>query len=412
VPAYSWYALALFTLIFLLASFDRSLVSVIIEPIRVEFGVSDPQLGFLAGLAFGIPYAVVSLPFGMIIDRVNRRNFLAGSLALWSLLSAFCGLAVSFMQLVILRMAVGFAEAGFPAAQSMITDYFGAKKRPMALGVFMSGGSMAFVLTFALGGWVAQEWGWRAVFFMACPPGLAVALLFLLTVREPRRGATEENAENPSAEQNAPAPPFLETIRYLFTRPAFVHLFIGYALIAASTASFWSWIGSLLIRIHGLEVRDAGAYIAIGGGMFGFVGALLGAAVVGHLGNRGMKPVLVFVTAASIVITPLGIAMALASSLCVTLGFLVLVGIVKSCYAGPTQGVIFSLAKPRMRGVTASLLNIAGTVIGFGVGPLIAGTISYVMGGGDAIRYGLAALFLINLWAGLHFWAARRAIDA
>ena len=409
VSPYSWYALVLFTLIFLLASFDRSLVSVVIELIRAEFGVSDPQLGFLAGLAFGIPYAVASLPFGYIIDRINRRNFLAASLALWSLLSATCGLALSFTQLVLIRMAVGFAEAGFPAAQSMITDYFTVKKRPMALGVFMSGGSLAFVLTFALGGWVAQEWGWRAVFFMAAPPGLAVALLFLLTVREPRRGGMEENA---LAEEKEPAPPFFQTIRYLFSTRAFLHLFIGYALIAASTASFWSWIGSLLIRVHGLHVAEAGLYIALGGGMLGFVGAISGAAIVSRLGKGGMKPVLAYVTAASIILAPLGVIMALAPSLTMTLVFMAFVGVVKSCYAGPTQGVILSIAKAKMRGVTASLLNVAGTVIGFGLGPLIAGTISYVMGGGDAIRYGLAALFLINIWAGFHFWAARRTIDA
>ncbi|MBL8644949.1 MAG: MFS transporter [Rhodospirillaceae bacterium] len=408
IPAYSWYVLTLLTLISLLASFDRSLVSVVMEPIRTEFNLSDPQLGFLAGLAFGLPFALSSLPFGYMIDRLNRRNLIACVVALWSMITAFCGLAQNFTQLLLARMAVGSAEAGFPATQSLISDYFPAKKRPMALGIFMSGGPTAFLLTFALGGWVAQEWGWRAVFWMAGPPGVILSLLFFFTVREPQRGALESNPEA----IKEPAPPFLQTLKFLFAQRAFLHLFIGYALIAASNASFWSWIGSLLIRVHGQGLRDAGLYVAVCGGLFGFVGSILGAAAVGRLGMRGMKPVLTFIAIASMMLMPFGIAMSLAPSLNATLVLMVIVGIVKSCTPGPAQGVIISLAKTRMRGVALSLLSLAGTVLGFGVGPFITGSISHFLGGGTAIRYGLASLFLMNLWAGLHFLAARRTVEA
>ncbi len=405
--AYDWYVLIVLTVIFLLASVDRSLVSVVMEPIRHEFGLTDAQLGFLAGLAFGIPYALASLPFGLLIDRINRRKFLAGMLALWSLLTGLCGLAQSYMQLVLLRMLVGVAEAGFPAAQSMISDYFPARRRPMALGVFMSGGSVAFVLSFALGGWFADEWGWRTVFFAAGPPGLLIALLFYLTVREPERG----RMDGPSSKADPEAPSFWQVMRFLMSSPAFRHLFIGYALVAATTSSFWSWIGSLLIRVHGLEVREAGLYIAFGAGVFGFVGALLGAVATGYLGRRGLRPVLTFVASMAVLLSPFGIAMALAPTLQTVIACMVVTSILKSCYTGPAQGIILSLAKTRMRGVAASLVNVAGTLLGFGVGPLLAGAISYFLGGGSSIRYGLAALFLMNIWAGLHFWMARRTVE-
>lgn len=404
---YNWYVLVVFTVIFLLASVDRSLISVVMEPIRREFYLTDAQLGFLAGLAFGIPYALASLPFGLLIDRVNRRWFLASMLALWSALTGLCGLAQNYMQLLGLRMLVGVAEAGFPAAQSMISDYFSARRRPMALGVFMSGGSVAFILSFALGGWVADTYGWRAVFFAAGPPGIFVALLFFLTVREPERGRMDGAVRQPDAR----APSFWQAVRFLMASPAFRHLFMGYALVAATTASFWSWIGSLLIRIHGLDVREAGMYIAFGAGVFGFVGALLGAAITARLARKGLRSVMTFIAAMSILLSPFGIAMALASSFTAVVACMVVTSILKSCYTGPAQGIILSLAKTRMRGVAASLVNVAGTLLGFGVGPLLAGSISYLLGGGNSIRYGLAALFLMNIWAGLHFWLARKTVE-
>jgi predicted MFS family arabinose efflux permease len=407
VPAYSWYVLVVLTLVFLLASVDRSLMSVVVEPIRHEFDLTDSQMGFLAGLAFGIPFALASLPFGLLIDRINRRTFLACAIAIWSGLTAVCGFAQSFVHLLMARMIVGVAESGFPAAQSMITDYFPLKRRPMALGVFFSGGSIAFVLTFALGGFVAQEWGWRAVFWMAGPPGILLSLLLFLTIREPGR-----EGEGAAQAPKEPPPPLLETLRYLFSLRAFLHLFIGYAIVAATNASFWTWIGSLLIRVHGLGVRDAGLLIAVGAGGCGFIGAILGAAFCGRIGKSGMKPVLAFIAIASAGLAPLGVAMALSPSLIGALVFMVLVSIVKSSYAGPAQGIILSLAKTRMRGVAASLLNIAGTLLGFGVGPFISGTISHLLGGGNAIRYGIACLFLMNIWAGLHFWAARKTVEA
>jgi len=406
VAAYSWYVLVTLTLVFLLASVDRSLMSVVVEPIRREFDLTDSQMGFVAGLAFGIPFAIASLPFGLLIDRINRRNFLAAAMALWSLLTAVCGFAQSFVHLALARMVVGVAESGFPAAQSMITDYFTVKRRPMALGIFFSGGSIAFVLTFALGGFVAQEWGWRAVFWMAGPPGILLSLILFLTVREPKRGG-DGGSETP---KEAP-PPLLATLRYLFSLRAFLHLFIGYAIVAATNASFWTWIGSLLIRVHGLTMRDAGIFIAVGAGMCGFLGAIMGAAFTGRIGAGGMKPVLAFIAVAAAALAPLGVAMSFAPSLMTVLIFMVLVSIVKSSYAGPAQGIILSLAKARMRGVAASLLNIAGTLLGFGVGPFISGTISHLLGGGNAIRYGLACLFLMNIWAALHFWAARNTVE-
>ena len=379
----------------------------VVEPIGQEFALNDTQLGFLVGMAYGLPFAIAGVPFGYLVDRVNRRRFLAFMLSLWSLLTAVCGFAQSYLQLIAARMAVGTAEAGFPAAHSMIADYFPAKKRPMALGIFVSGGSFAFILTFALGGLIAEAMGWRAVFFVAGVPGLLLALLFFLTVREPYRGGFDDRSEL----TDQPAPGIITTFRYLFGRRSFTHLFIGYVLTAASTSAFWSWITSLMIRVHGLSVGEAGLYVAAGAGVCSFIGAVSGALFVGRLAERSIMNVLTFITLAAVILGPVGIAMSLAPNLQLTLALMVFVGLLKSSYPGPAQGLILSLAQPKMRGVSASLLMVMGTLLGFGAGPLIAGTISTFLGGGTAIRYGLAILFLLNFWAGIHFLFARKTLE-
>jgi predicted MFS family arabinose efflux permease len=262
------------------------------------------------------------------------------------------------------------------------------------------------MITFAVGGWVAHVWGWRYVFFIVGLPGIIVAATIFLTVREPVRGAMEK--ARPAV--ITPAPSLPETLGHLFSLRSFVHLFIGYALISASVSSFWSWISSLLIRVHGLPVQDAGIYIALAGGIGGPIGNVLGALLAGRLGRNGVAPVITFVGLASLIVAPLGITMSLTATLAVVIAVMPFVAGLKNGVFGPLQGVMLTLAKVRMRGVTAGLFHVTGTLVGFGVGPLVSGVISYAMGGGEAIRYGLAACFLFDAWAAIHFWRGRRVL--
>jgi predicted MFS family arabinose efflux permease len=406
VTAHAWYVMGLMAAVYMLAALDRSVLSVLIEPVRAEFKLNDSQLGFVAGLAFGLPCGLMAIPFGLLIDRVNRRAFLSIILGLWSFLTALGGIAQNYIQLVLSRMAVGTAEAGVPAAHSIITDYFPAEKRPMALGFVLGGGSIAYMITFAIGGWVAQNWGWRYVFFIVGLPGIIVALTIFLTVREPMRGAMEK-----SRAAVEPAPPLWETLGHLFSLRSFLHLYIGYALISASVSSFWSWISSLLIRVHGLPIQDAGITIALAGGIGGPIGNVLGALLAGRLGRNGVAPVITFVGLASLAVAPLGITMSLTATLALVIAIMPFVAGLKNGVFGPLQGVMLTLAKVRMRGVTAGLFHVTGTLVGFGVGPLISGVISHAMGGGEAIRYGLAACFLFDAWAAVHFWRGRRILE-
>lgn len=189
---YRWYVLALLTASQVCSYMDRTIIGLVIEPVRAEFGLSDGQMGFLSGLAFGIAFAVTALPFGWLVDRCNRAKLLALVVALWSLLTMLCGMAQSYLMLLASRMSVGAAEAGgSPTGVSIISDYFAPKERSSAIAIWYSSATLAVIVTFLFGGYVAQHYGWRATFLFAGIPGLVIALLIFFTLREPVRGARD-----------------------------------------------------------------------------------------------------------------------------------------------------------------------------------------------------------------------------
>jgi len=144
---------------------DRNILTMVLEPIRHEFALSDTQLGLLSGLSFAIFYAVAGLPLGAAADRVNRRNMIFVCLTLWSGMTAVCGMVGSFVQLLVARIGVGIGEAGGgPPAMAMISDLFPAKRRATAISTFYLASPIGAMISFAGGGWLAQHYGWRAAF--------------------------------------------------------------------------------------------------------------------------------------------------------------------------------------------------------------------------------------------------------
>lgn len=278
----------------------------------------------------------------------------------------------------------------------------------MAMGIYSSGSSIAVGVSFAVGGWVAYEWGWRSTFLVVGLPGIVLAALIYFTVREPSRGAFEQNE---SGATDVAAPSFWTTIAYLWRTPSAVHIFVGYVISVATLSSYSTWITSLLVRVHQMNVRDAGMLIAFSVGFMGFVGAILGAYISDRHGKRSLKGVVVLIATAAAITAPLGIAMSFAEAQIVVTLLMMAVSITKAMYLGPAQGVLLCLAKVRMRGVAVTLLNVAGTLVGYSVGPLVVGALSFVLGGGIAIRYGLAVIFAMNLWAAFHFWLASRSLN-
>jgi len=201
----SHFALALLVVVYTFNFIDRQILSILIEPIKLELGLNDTQMGLLTGFAFALFYATLGIPIARYADRANRRNLIAAALGVWSIMTAVSGLAGNFWHLLIARIGVGVGEAGCsPPAHSIIADYFPAEKRATALGIYSLGIPVGIMFGLFAGGWINEYFGWRIAFFVVGIPGLVLAVIVRFTMREPERGMAEGRVAA-AAQQRNPA---------------------------------------------------------------------------------------------------------------------------------------------------------------------------------------------------------------
>jgi MFS family permease len=220
-PSYRNYVLGVLAFGYLLNSFDRSILGILLEPIKLEFGVSDTALGLLGGIAFAAFYSTFGIPIALWADRSNRRNILALSIFVWSAMTAMCGLSATFVMLLLARVGTAIGEAGgSPPSHALISDYFSVQRRGTALAIYALGAPAGAMLGGLLGGISNELFGWRLTFILAGLPGLLLAPLVLFTITEPRSVAAVGTRPLP----RTPAPPLQEIVRYLWQRRSFRHL--------------------------------------------------------------------------------------------------------------------------------------------------------------------------------------------
>lgn len=404
IPLRAYYALGLLVLVYFSNGMDRMIVAVLLEPIRQEFGLSDGQAGLLAGLAFAITNAIAAVPFGLAADRFKRSTVVAGAIAFWSAMTVLCGLAQNFVQLLLARAAVGFGEAGGPApSAALVGDLFPAERRASAMSVLFAAGPIGAALALAIGGWVAQHFGWRAAFWVAGAPGLLLALLLWLTVREPPRQA-----------QAAEAPPGLAAVfRLILGQPALLHAMAGLAVGTFVMAGLGSWMPAFFIRSHGVSLAVAGSVLALTHGVMAVIGNLLAGVLTDVLARRDPRWRAWTIALALVVATPLLAGLLLAPSWPLTLLIYGLHTLFEQMFFGPGYALCQGLVQPRMRATVSSLLYLAAGLIGFGLGTQFVGSVSdaFAGSGPDSLRYALLTLCLFRLWAAAHLWAAGRRLD-
>jgi predicted MFS family arabinose efflux permease len=216
MPTRRNYVLTIVTLIYVVNYINRQILNILLPQIKAEFQLTDTQLGLLAGPVFAVVYAVLGLPLAAIADRVSRRNLITVTLGIFSVATFVCGYISSFVELLLARFVTGIGEAGTsPAACALIADLFPPAQRASALSIYASGLNIGVLIAFFAGGWIAQVWGWRVAFMSAGAPGLALVILCLLTVREPRRGAADRLRDTQSA------PGLGATLRHLLQQRSF-----------------------------------------------------------------------------------------------------------------------------------------------------------------------------------------------
>lgn len=408
--AYAGYVLGVLVVVYVFNFVDRYILSVLLQPIKEDLGVSDTAMGFLTGFAFAIFYTVAGIPIARWADRGTRRTIVALGLGVWSAMTALSGLAQSFWQLALARVGVGVGEASAsPASHSMISDLFPAERRGRALGIYTMGANIGILFGAWLGGWLNELFGWRAAFLIVGLPGLALAGLVRWTLREPLRGHAD------GVVVGADVPEVSDVARHLWSRPAFRQLSIAAGLYAFAGYAFLIWGPTFLIRVHGMGTAEVGFWFGIVAGLGGALGAYLGGALSDRLGGRDVRWAMRVPVIGGLLSIPPAAGFLFASSASVALSCYFVMIVVGAFYIGPTYAMTQGLAAPRMRALATAVILFVLNLIGLGLGPQTVGILNDVLHashGDDAIRISMAGVWLVNLWAAVHSLRAARTLRA
>lgn len=413
------YMLAVLFLIYVFNGVDRSIMWVVLEPIKHDLQLTDTQLGALSGFAFGVFYALAGIPIGILADRTERRRIIALAVGIWSVMTASCGFASSFWQLFGARVAVGAAESGAPPASiSLISDLFPRRSRATAIALYMSGSSIAMVLTYAMGSWVASRWGWRAGFLVAGVPGLVLALLVWTTFREPLRGAADGAAADVKVVDDGVVEAVPASFRDTLQRMraiAPVRWMLG-ALTATSVASVGlsTFMLSFLIRSHHLSLTGAGALIALG-----HVFSALTIAIVGRIADRlSIRDERWTVWLPAVIAgvgMPLTLVLTLTDAPLVVYCSLPLVSAIAGSQYGPVFAFLQNQMRPSMRATTMSIAYVIQNLVGIGLGSLLVGILSDGLragSGANSLRYAMACISVMYTVAAVCYLRAARTLNA
>ncbi|WP_404477015.1 MFS transporter [Novosphingobium sp. BL-52-GroH] len=390
---------------------DRAIIGLVLAPIGREFALTDSQLGILAGFAYGIFFALAALPFGIAVDNFNRRNLMVAALTLWSGATALCGLAAGFWSLLLGRAFVGVAEAGgSPTGMSLLSDYFGEDRRATAIGIWYLSAGIGLAVAFVVGGMIVQGAGWRWAFVAAGIPGLLLAPVLLLTVREPRRGAHDSSEATDDGERLRLG----RRIRLLASRPGLLLCIFAIVLIAAGIYGMSIWLTTFLIRVHGIPIARAGLYIAIAYGGLGSLGGFLAGWVIDRVNRRrgGFAPArtTLFGAVIPLLTAMTGIGTVLVQDTGSMLVLLMACGFLSASYNGPIYAVIVTIAGPRLRGLAVSLVQLGANLIGVGAGTYLIGAVSDFVGGDAGVAWGIGTAMIFTFGGGVLLLLASRSI--
>ena len=403
------YVLVMLTLIYAFNFADRQILVILQESIKNEWHLSDTELGLLSGFIFAIFYVVLGIPIARYADQGNRRNIVAGSLGLWSIMTAISGYAGNFIQLLLARMGVGVGQAGeSPAAHAMISDYFPLEKRSNALSIYSIGLYIGILIAFLMGGYLNQHFGWRTAFLVMGVPGIIFSLLFYFTVKEPKKGATDVR-ESTSGKTYS-----LQTaLKLLFSNSIFLYLAIAIALHIFCIFALLNWAPSFLSRLHGMNSIHIGVSLGLIFGLSGAIGTYVRKLLTDRLGKRDKRYTLK-VPAYSILISILFTAGALFfQNNYLTLFCLGVSAFLQSMYLGPFIAVAHSLVPASMRALSSAIVFFMLNLFGLGFGPLVVGIISDLLQpsmGIESLRWALSIILLVNVASAVLFFAAARKI--
>ena len=381
---YRTYVLSALTLIYILNFVDRGLLAVVGPELVPELGLSDTQFGLLTGFGFALLYTFVGIPLARFADASHRVWIMTVCVALWSLMTVLCGLATevtigsmtigAFWVLLACRVGVGIGEAGCtPPANSLIADYYAPRDRSQALGVYSMGVTLGGMFANLIGGWVTDAFDWRTAFFVVGLPGLLIALIFKLTVKEPPRGFTD-----PKGTKASDPVPLSEAINALLEKPAFWLMTAGATIAAFCGYGISSFQSIFLVRTHGITTGEAAIWINTPVAL----SAAIGTFVTGWLATRLYKThpgAIAWVPALGLALSiPFYVFAFTTESLLFAAIGLIIGGFVKYGYIAAQYTIGQGVVTMRVRAMAIAVLLFIANLIGYGFGPLFIGYTSDV----------------------------------
>jgi len=388
---------------------DRQILSVLAEPIRQELHLSDTELGLLTGLSFALFYAIMGVPAAMLADRVHRVRLVAAACLIWSGFTSACALATSFTQLALARFGVGVGEAGGTAPSlSILADYYPPQQRPAVIGLFTCNGPLGVFVGASLGGWAAQQYGWRGAFVMVGAIGILASLLLAVFVREPARGALDPAPARPQAPARLGP-----TLALFFSRPSLRLLLLASGLSAFVSYGMLNWIPAYLMRVQHMPLAEVAKWFGPAAGICMGLGIWGGGALVNWLGKRDLRA-FAYVPGAAVLITAPTLAFALMASSWQSALLLMLVPMVAcTMFTAPVLALVQNLMPVGGRATATALVLLAFNIVGMGGGPLAIGMVSDALtasGAETPLRTALLCATPVAVLSALVYLAVARVV--
>ena len=409
VGYYRYYVLVVLMMTYVFSYMDRYIMSILLEDVKAEFGFSDLQLGMLSGLAFALLYSTLGIPIARLADRSNRVRIISIAVSVWSIFTALCGAATGFWTLFLARLGVGVGEAGGLApAHSTLADYFKKEELSRALAVYGLGPSLGAVAGLMIGGAIADAFGWRAAFIAVGLPGVLLAALTYLTVREPKRGAMDPGHVPPENPDNIKT-----TLSKLWQNRTYVYVNLGHALSIVTMYSITVWLPALFLRNTDFSRSEVGATIGLITLVGGVLGTLSGGFIADYLAKRDERW-RAWVSMIAVIASAPVLAAALLATDAQSLTILMGMGIfVFQVSFVPGLAIVQIVVEPGQRAMAAAFVFFLANFIGLGIGPVIVGAISDALApqfNETSINIALMIMLSFLVVASLCFWLSSRAM--
>ena len=400
--------LGVLTLVATLNYLDRSLLSLLMEPIKNDLNISDGQLGLLSGIAFSFFYAVAGVPLARWSDVGNRKIIISVTTLVWGGMLVLSGFVINFLQLLLVRVGVAVGEAGcVPPAQSLISDFFKRSDRPKAMAIYWMAYPLSIIVGFWGGGWIAEQVGWRNTFLLLGVPGVLIALLVHFTLREPRLDEI--------AVTNTNIPSLREIIATLYQQKSFRVICMAFCIGYFFGMGIIQWVPAFFMRTHGMGLVEVGVWLAFSLGVCGLLGAYLGGVISNRYMAEKESRQMIFVALVMFLSGCCYLVIYITTNKMVALIVMCLIGVLSNMVNGPIFSAIQSLVHERMRSVAVAFVFLLANLIGLGLGPLVVGLLSDILNhsyANESLRYALMIFSPGYFFIACYYYKVSKSIEA